>query len=81
MHVLFAHVSIVHALLSLHTAAISAAVLSTSRQPVDGLHSGFLQMSVDGHAAPMSVSMHGPVGLHVYVVHDVLAEHGVSGRR
>ena len=81
MHVLFEHVSIVHSLLSLHTAAISAAVLSTRMHPVDGLQSGFLQMSFDVHVAPMSVSMHGPVGLHVYVVHDVLAEHGFSGRR
>jgi len=57
-HVLFAHVSTVHALLSLHSALISAVDLSTSRQPVDGLHEGLLHMSFDVHNAPMSVVSH-----------------------
>jgi hypothetical protein len=80
MHVLFEHVSIVHALLSLHTAAISAAVLSTLAQPVDGLQLGFLQMSSDVHVAPTSVTSHAPaVALHVCVRHAVLVGHGLVG--
>jgi hypothetical protein len=77
-HVLFAHESTVHALLSLHCAAISAVDLSTKPHPVPSLHVGRLQMSVSGHAAPRSVSSHVPAGLHAYVVHSVLAGHGDS---
>ena len=64
-HVLFAHESVVHALLSLHCFAMSTVDLSITAQPVSSLHTGRLQISVSGHAAPRSVSSHVPSGLHV----------------
>jgi hypothetical protein len=66
-HVLFPHVSVVHASLSLHCSAISAVDLSITLQPVSSLHTGRLQMSVSSHKAPRSVSSHdpSPAGLHV----------------
>jgi hypothetical protein len=81
-HVLFAHESNVQASLSLHNNRISASDLSTELHPDDGLQTGFLQMSVLGHAAPMLVaSQAAAVTLHVYVVHNVLAGHGAIGSR
>ena len=66
-HALPEHVSIVHLLLSLQSAAISAPDLSTRPQPVAALHVGFLQMSLDVQLAPRSSASHDPrpAGLHV----------------
>jgi hypothetical protein len=77
MHWLPEHVSIVHALLSLHKFAISVGDLSILVHPVLGLHEGALQMSSDVHSAPILVASHDPkpVALHVYVVHSVLPGH------
>jgi hypothetical protein len=80
-HAFAEHVSIVHALLSSHNAAISADDLSIVSQPVASLHTGFLQMSLDVHAAPKSVTSHEPAGLHVYSAHAVFSGHGSSGFR
>ena len=81
MHWLPEHVSIVHALLSLHCVAISVGVLSSKIQPVLALQLGVLQMSFDEHSAPILVASHDPdpVALHVYVVQSVFAGQGFVG--
>ena len=79
MHALLEQVSTVHSLLSLHCSAMAVGVLSRKMHPSFTSHSDVLQMSFEEHRAPISVSSQdpAPVALHVYVVQDVSAGHGV----
>ena len=78
MHALSEHESVVQAVLSLQSPAISLVDLSKSKQPEVSLQPGFLHLLLDVHNAPMSVSSHTPaVALHAYVLHRVSAGQGL----
>ena len=76
-HELFAHVSVVHALLSLQITAISSRPFGSRPQPVVGEQTGFKQMSDDVHDELMFVNTQPVCALQLSSVHALESSHGI----